>query len=135
MDIINVKYLEKAPTVFHGCTVENEDGSYTILLDPNDSAERQKEALEHELEHIMKGDLQKEDVQQIEAEAHHMAQPAYDAAESNAADKAERERQRVLRSLRRKRKKIQRWLAEYEEYRKLRQDIEWTNRKRSWWGK
>jgi len=70
MEIINVQYLEKAPSGFHGFVTENEDCSYTIFLDPNDSAERQKEALIHEVRHILNGDLRMDDAGDIEREAH-----------------------------------------------------------------
>lgn len=69
MDII-VRYLEHAPVGFHGMVTKNEDDTYTVLLDPNDSCDRILEAYFHELKHIGGDDLSKEDVQAIEAAAH-----------------------------------------------------------------
>lgn len=48
----------------------NQDGSYTILIDARASYEAQAAAYEHAMSHIRNGDFQKDDVQQIEAEAH-----------------------------------------------------------------
>lgn len=70
MENIIVRYLENAPAGFHGMVTHNEDDSYTILLDPNDSADRIMEAYFHELKHINGNDLEKPDVQAIEADAH-----------------------------------------------------------------
>jgi len=71
MENIIVRYLENAPAGFHGMVTHNSDDSYTILLDPNDSAERIMEAYFHELKHIKGNDLEKpDDVQAIEADAH-----------------------------------------------------------------
>lgn len=69
-EVINVHYLENAPAGFHGMVVPNEDGSYTILLDPNDCPERRLEAYKHELNHILNGDFAKSDIQAIETAAH-----------------------------------------------------------------
>ncbi len=70
MAVINFGFLEGAPAGFHGMVVHNEDDSYTILTDPNDSFERRMMTAKHELDHIDGGDFYIEDVQQIEAEAH-----------------------------------------------------------------
>lgn len=67
---INIGYLEHAPAGFHGMAVRNEDGSYTILLDPNDSFEQRMLTAKHELDHILHNDFSDVDVQAIEAKAH-----------------------------------------------------------------
>ena len=69
-EIINVHYLENAPAGFHGMLVRNEDESYTILLDPNDTQERRLEAYQHELRHILNWDFAKADIQLIEKNNH-----------------------------------------------------------------
>lgn len=69
MEII-IKYLNNAPTKFHGMVTRNSDESYTILLDPNDSRERQLRAYKHEIEHILGADFEMENVQEIERETH-----------------------------------------------------------------
>ena len=48
----------------------NDDGTYTVLINARLSAYAQREALDHALEHIRRGDFDKVDVQTIEAEAH-----------------------------------------------------------------
>ena len=75
MAVINWAFLEHAPTWFHGMVIRNEDDSYTILTDPNDSFERRMIAAKHELDHINGGDFCIEDVQQIEADAHNKKMP------------------------------------------------------------
>lgn len=67
---INIGFLEHAPAGFHGMVVKNDDGFYTILLDPNDTYERRLQTVRHELEHILNDDFNKSDIQLIEAEAH-----------------------------------------------------------------
>lgn len=67
---INIGFLEHAPAGFHGMVVKNDDGFYTILLDPNDTYEQRLRTFQHELEHILNGDFSMMDVQEIEAKAH-----------------------------------------------------------------
>ena len=67
---VNIGFLEHAPAGFHGMVVKNDDGFYTILLDPNDTYERRLQTARHELEHILNDDFSKSDIQLIEAEAH-----------------------------------------------------------------
>lgn len=69
-EVINIGFLEHAPASFHGMTVKNEDGSYTILVDPNDTFEQRMKTARHELDHILNNDFSRSDVQQIEAAAH-----------------------------------------------------------------
>ena len=51
---------------------ENEDGTFTILINSRSAPNRQKEAYEHAMEHIRSGDFEQEDldVQQIEKIRH-----------------------------------------------------------------
>lgn len=67
---VNIGFLEHAPAGFHGMVVKNDDGFYTILLDPNDTFEQRLKTFRHELEHILNNDFAKLDVQEIEAMAH-----------------------------------------------------------------
>ena len=55
---------------------KNEDGSYSIFLDPALSYEMQHEKYEHALRHIQNHDFEKENVQEIEAQAHNIVAPA-----------------------------------------------------------
>ena len=51
---------------------ENEDGTFTILINSRSAPNRQKEAYKHAMEHIRSGDFEQEDldVQQIEKIRH-----------------------------------------------------------------
>lgn len=53
---INLQFC-KMPRGVHGAATKNEDGSFTVFLDPRDTDEKQREGYLHELEHIMRGDL------------------------------------------------------------------------------
>lgn len=55
---------------------KNEDGSYSVFPDPALSYEMQHEKYEHALRHIKNHDFEKENVQEIEAQAHKKATPA-----------------------------------------------------------
>ena len=54
--IINLQF-RNMPRGMHGAATKNEDGSYTVFLDPRDTDEKQREGYLHELEHIKRGDL------------------------------------------------------------------------------
>lgn len=54
----------------HEMVVLNHDGSYTIFLNARDNFETQKHSYIHALSHIINGDFEKADVQEIEYEAH-----------------------------------------------------------------
>ena len=53
---INTQYLEM-PKGIHGVSVSNDDGGFTIFIDPRDSLYVQRKAYIHELEHIENGDF------------------------------------------------------------------------------
>lgn len=59
------------PCKVHGLIRANEDGSYTIILNSRDSRERNLQAYQHELDHLLKGDFEKADANEIEGRAHH----------------------------------------------------------------
>ena len=50
--------------------VQNPDGSYTIFLNARLSHERHLETYAHAMHHILNHDFDKQDVQQIEYDAH-----------------------------------------------------------------
>ena len=50
--------------------LQNEDGSYTVLINAKLSQDGQIEAYQHDLKHIDNGDFEKKDVQTIELQAH-----------------------------------------------------------------
>ena len=49
---------------------ENEDGSFTIFVNPNLCESKRIKAIKHALDHIQSDDFGKDDVQEIEKEAH-----------------------------------------------------------------
>lgn len=51
-------------------TAANDDGSYTIFINVNLSDQKRLESYLHELRHISNGDFYKDNVQQIEYDAH-----------------------------------------------------------------
>lgn len=69
-EFINVVYLQGDGV--KGCTKKNEDGSYTVFLNPDYTQEQQKETFYHELNHIFNGDLDScnLDINRIEAISH-----------------------------------------------------------------
>lgn len=55
---------------------KNDDGSYTVFINARAAYNRQQEAIAHAMRHINEDDFEKEDVQQIEAEAHKIVEEA-----------------------------------------------------------
>lgn len=58
------------PTKGNETVTKNEDDTFTIFINAKLSHEMQLEAYVHALQHIHKGDFNKEDVNQIEYDAH-----------------------------------------------------------------
>lgn len=104
---INVILLNDANGV-PGSVWHNSDDSYTIFIDAHLGTEKQKEVFQHEINHIINGDFEKADIQQIEAEAHGIKIP--DATERIPANKFERR----LAQFRKEKARIQRKLQKRE---------------------
>ena len=65
--------LMDLPTTVRGFVRENPDGSYTIVINARMSIDMQRVALQHELRHIQRGDLDSlDDIDQIEMEMRHV---------------------------------------------------------------
>ena len=60
MNGINVFFL---PLKTHGAVTYNDDDSYTIFINCNDSVERQRQTFVHEMKHIEGDDFDLKDVQ------------------------------------------------------------------------
>ena len=81
--------------------VQNEDGSYTILINSKLSDEGRLRAYEHAMKHITGNDFEKDNVQSIEASAHsgkcdlHIEEPK---APHNYADKIKEIQRRRART-------------------------------------
>lgn len=55
-----------------GSVWHNSDDSYTIFIDAKLSEEKQKKVFLHEMNHIQQKNFEKENVQIIESESHHL---------------------------------------------------------------
>lgn len=69
MPIVNVVLMDN-PFGVKGSTNKNEDGSYTIIINSRLSYEDQCSTYKHEINHILNGDFDMDDVQKIEYFAH-----------------------------------------------------------------
>lgn len=65
-------YLVNFSTSGKEMVVQNEDGSYTVLINAKLSQDGQLKAYQHALNHIENGDFEKSDVQSIEFQAHEL---------------------------------------------------------------
>lgn len=50
--------------------IDNQDGSYTVFLNARLNYETQQKGFQHAVDHVMRKDYDKKDVQQIEMSAH-----------------------------------------------------------------
>ena len=108
---VNV-FLFNFPSPGNEMVVQNEDDSYTILINAKLSQDGQLKAYQHALNHIKNEDFEKSDVQSIELHAHEI-----DVSEeiiSVPTDKFEkriqqlqRERKKIHRALKAKRKELE----------------------------
>ena len=98
--------LVNFPTPGNEMVVENEDSSYTILINAKLSQDGQLKAYQHALNHINNEDFEKSEVQSIEYRAHELIMP--DKTAPTPIDKYEKR----IRQLQRERKKIQKALKE-----------------------
>ena len=88
--------------------VQNEDGSYTILINAKLSQDGQLKAYQHALKHINNEDFEKPDVQDIEFKAHELK-----TVEDFIPVPASKFEKRI-KQLRKERKKLQQALKEKE---------------------
>ena len=91
----------------HEMVVPNEDGSYTIFINAALNYESQQAALKHAMSHIENDDFHKEDVQEIEYNAH-APQKEPDPVISAYSKRIEQTRTRKKRTRRRKTRDLQR---------------------------
>lgn len=61
------------PNFGNEMVIQNEDGSYTVLINAKLSNIGRLNAYKHALKHIFENDFEKYDVQEIECEAHGMS--------------------------------------------------------------
>ena len=91
--------------------VQNEDGSYTVLINAKLSQDGQIKAYQHALKHIDNGDFEKTDVQTIELQAHELKVKASKDLVPIPARKFEKQ----IKRLQKERKKLQKALKNKEQ--------------------
>lgn len=105
---VNVSVIDFKGIPGKELVTENEDGSYTILINARLSYEEQLKSYEHGMKHISSDDFRKNDVQKIEAVAH-----------SNELEIVKEEhsefRKRILSEISKSRRRIQKELKKIEE--------------------
>lgn len=57
----------RLPHGIHGAVSPNDDDTYNIYLNADDTPERQEKALDHEVRHVRRSDFQKLTVRKAEA--------------------------------------------------------------------
>lgn len=104
--------LRDMPTTVPALVRENDDSTYTIVLNARLSRARQYKAYMHELEHIENDDFEKHNVDAIEMERH------FGKKETPLTDTEIKEQSPIafeyLKRLRKKKKKAKKALEEYE---------------------
>ena len=121
VDSINVKLID-FPAPGHEMVVENEDMSYTILINAKLAYADQLKAYQHAMKHIMEGDFQEKNVQSIEAQAHDMMEIPHQNNTIPARQFEDR-----IRRIQRERKRLQEALEKREREIELLQEIGVTN--------
>lgn len=106
-------FLVNFPSPGNEMVVQNEDGTYTVLINAKLSQDGQLRAYQHAINHINNGDFEKSDIQSIEFQAHELK--VFENAVPVPADKYEKQ----IKRLQRERKKIQKALKEKEKEIKL----------------
>lgn len=72
---VNVIVMDFPNTKDREVVTENDDGSYTIVINAKISHENQLRAYQHAMRHIYETDFEKDDVQAIEVQAHEITIP------------------------------------------------------------
>ena len=66
--MIYIKARDDMPGGIYGFTVEDQSGDYTVFVNANLSDEARERTIQHELQHIKNGDLERRDLTGCEAE-------------------------------------------------------------------
>lgn len=107
---VNVVLLD-FPTPGNEMVFENEDNSFTIMINARLSYDEQLKAYRHAMRHIENDDFQKENVQTIEAAAHAAATIPVETQPIPAKRFLQR-----LKTIRAERKRLQKELQQLEEH-------------------
>ena len=106
--VVNVVVIDFKGVKGNEMVTDNEDDSYTILINARLSYEGQLKAYEHALRHINDDDFQKEDVQSIEYNAHQLD------TEKVVPEPAQKYLERI-KELQKERRRIQRQIKKDQE--------------------
>ncbi len=109
---VNVVLLDFHKERGREMVVENEDGSFTIIINSRLSYNGQLNAYNHAIRHIKDNDFEKENVQEIEFAAHSASKPV-EIPESAERIPSEKYLKRI-KALQASRKKIQQKLQQLE---------------------
>lgn len=99
-------FLVNFPTPGNEMVVQNEDDTYTILINAKLSLDGQLKAYQHALNHIINGDFEKSDIQSIELHAHEL-----ETSEEIVTVQEDRY-EKQIRQIQKERRKIQKALKE-----------------------
>ena len=107
---VNV-FLYNFPNNGREMVIENEDGSYTVLINSKLSDVGREEALKHAIKHIENHDFEKNNVQEIEFDAHNAeaAQEIHPAISTEIMERIkriQRERRKINRLKRKNQSKV-----------------------------
>lgn len=119
-----VEIIDLGSSTIPETIVKNDDGSYTVFINARFSFERQQESVRHALRHLEHNDFDKDNVQQIEFEAHQLLSvPPRDLGVQNKEEVTNQRNKKIAKEAikRRKRyerrhKKRQKLLDEYEAF-------------------
>lgn len=119
-----VEIIDLGSSTIPETIVKNDDGSYTVFINARFSFEHQQESIQHALRHLEHNDFDKDNVQQIEFEAHQLlVAPPRDLGVQNKEEVTNQRNKKIAEEAvkRRKRyerrhKKRQKLLDEYEAF-------------------
>lgn len=106
-EAINVQLIDFKDLKGNEFVTKNEDDSYTVFINARIGYQAQLDAYQHAIRHIENDDFEKNDVQQIEAVAHGLADPEEPAMPAKMFEAR-------IRRLRREQAQIRRELEQYE---------------------
>ena len=107
---IFIVFVDGFPTTVKAYTKENPDSSYTILINSKISYEQQKKSYEHEMNHIINGDIDSSDnADSIEYRAHGIGENRTHTFNADLIKKK-------IENLQKERKRINRQMLKYDIY-------------------
>lgn len=113
---VNVSLVDFKDCKGNEFVVQNEDGSYTIVINARLSNDGQLRAYHHAMGHINNNDFEKSDAQSIEFEAHNLQKSVSDPIPANKylnrIKRIQRERRKIQRKMKEDEERV-RFLNEY----------------------